>query len=291
MRIAVGIATRGRAAILGEVLEELRRQRRRPDRLLVCHVTEEDVAGLPARFPEAEFLAQNPGGLPRQRNRILDAAADCDLLLYLDDDFLPAPDWLVVLEAVMRAHPDCAVATGTVIADGAKGPGIGVTEGRALLAADAPPADPLAVAPHFNGYGCNMALRLAPMRAHGLRFDERLPLYAWYEDIDLTRRLLPYGRILRLAGARGVHLGAKSGRVPGIRLGYSQVVNPIYLACKGSFPWSHALPSAARHCLKNLLLSPWPEPEVDRWGRFKGNMIGLWDVLRGRAAPERILDL
>lgn len=291
MKIAIGIATRGRPGILAEVLAELDRQTRPPDRILVCHVTPEDVADLPARFPGVEFLAQQPGGLPRQRNRILDAVPDCDLLLYLDDDFLPAPEWLAVLAAVMAARPGCAVATGTVIADGAKGPGFSVAEGRALLAADTPAADPLAAAPHFNGYGCNMALRLAPMREHGLRFDERLPLYAWYEDIDLTRRLLPHGGILRLAGARGVHLGAKSGRVPGVRLGYSQVVNPIYLARKGSFPWNHALPSAARHCLINLLRSARPEPEVDRWGRFRGNMRGLWDILRGRAAPERILEL
>ena len=131
----------------------------------------------------------------------------------------------------------------------------------------------------------------SPVRAHGIRVDERLPLYAWYEDIDVTRRLGAYGKILRLAGARGVHLGSKSGRVPGLRLGYSQVVNPIYLALKGSFPWSHAIPSAARHCLKNLLLAAFPEPWADRWGRFRGNMIGLWDVLRGRITPERILEL
>ncbi|MBB3898051.1 glycosyltransferase family 2 protein [Roseococcus suduntuyensis] len=291
MKIAIGIATRGRPAILGEVLAELDHQTRAPDRVLVCHVTPEDVGDLPTRFPGVEFLAQNPGGLPRQRNRILDAVPDCDLLLYLDDDFLPAPEWLAVLEGVMAANPGCAVATGTVIADGAKGPGLTVAEGRAILAADTPPDDALAVQPHFNGYGCNMAVRLAPMREHGLRFDERLPLYAWYEDIDLTRRLLPHGTILRLSGARGVHLGAKSGRVPGVRLGYSQVVNPIYLARKGSFPWNHAIPSAARHCLINLLRSARPEPEVDRWGRFRGNMRGVWDLLRGRAAPERILEL
>jgi GT2 family glycosyltransferase len=219
MKIAVGIATRGRAAILGEVLAELDRQTRAPDRVLVCHVTPEDVADLPARFPGVGFLRQEPGGLTRQRNRLMDAAPDADLMLFLDDDFLPAPQFLAVLEAVMAARPDCAVATGTVIADGAKGPGITVAEGRALLAADTPPPDALAAEPHFNGYGCNMALRMVPVRAHALRFDERLPLYGWYEDIDLTRRLLPHGTILRLGAARGVHLGVKQGRVPGVRLG------------------------------------------------------------------------
>ncbi|MCU0889897.1 MAG: glycosyltransferase family 2 protein [Rubritepida sp.] len=291
MKIAIGIATRGRPTILGEVLAELDRQARTPDRVLVCHVTPEDVGELPARFPGVTFLAQSPGGLTRQRNRLLDAVPDCDVMLFLDDDFLAGPEWLAVLEAVMTREPGCAVATGTVIADGAKGPGITVEEGRALLAADAPPAEPLASVPHFNGYGCNMAVRLAPLRALRLRFDERLPLYGWYEDIDFTRRLLPAGSILRLAGARGVHLGVKQGRVPGIRLGYSQVVNPIYLALKGSFPWSHALPSAGRHTLINLLRSVAPEPEVDRWGRFRGNLLGLWDLLRGRVQPERITEL
>jgi GT2 family glycosyltransferase len=290
MRIGVGIATRGRPAILAETLAELDRQERAPERIVVCHVSDEDVAGIAARFPGVELL-RGEAGLPRQRNRILDALGDCDAVAFFDDDFLPAPAWLRVLETVLRARPDCVVATGHVVADGAKGPGLTPERARALLAADVPPDDPLAVAAAFNAYGCNMALRLAPVRSHGIRFDEALPLYAWYEDIDLSRRLLPHGAILRLMGARGVHLGVKQGRVPGRRLGYSQVVNPIYLARKGSFPWSHAVPSAARHTLINLLRSARPEPEVDRWGRFRGNLRGLWDLLRGKAVPGRVLEL
>jgi len=290
VRIAIGIATRGRPAILAEMLRELDLQTRAPDRILVCHVTPSDVGDVARDFPGVEFLTAE-AGLPRQRNRILDAIGDCDAVLFLDDDFIAAPPWLAALEAVLLAHPDCAVATGTVVADGAKGPGITPDEARAILAADTPPASLTAAHEHFNGYGCNMALRLAPVREHALRFDEKLPLYAWYEDIDLTRRMLPHGKILRLEGARGVHLGVKQGRVPGVRLGYSQVVNPIYLARKGSFPWSHAIPSAGRHCLINLLRSIRPEPEVDRWGRFRGNLRGVWDLLTGRADPERILSL
>ena len=290
MRLAIGIATRGRAAILGEVLAELARQTRGPDRVIVCHVDAADIAGLPARFPRVDFLAA-PAGLPRQRNAILDAAADCDAVLFLDDDFLPAPDYLAVTARILDAHPGCVVTTGTVLADGAKGPGLSVAEGRAILAADAPPADPLAVAPHFNGYGCNMALRLSPLRAHGLRFDEALPLYAWYEDLDLTRRLGAHGTILRLAGARGVHLGTKAGRVAGTRLGYSQVANAIYLARKGSYPWNRALRSAARNLAMNILRSLAPEPWVDRRGRLRGNLIALADLLRGRMHPMRAMDL
>ncbi len=290
MRAAIGIATRGRPEILAEVLIELHRQRRPPDRTIVCHTVPGDIAGRAEAMEGVEFLT-SPPGLPRQRNRILDAAADCDLVLFLDDDFLPAPDYLAVTEAIFRDRPEVVVTTGTVLADGAKGPGIGVEAGRAILAADDHLGDPLAAVPHFNGYGCNMAVRMATVREHGIRVDEALPLYAWYEDIDFTRRLGRHGAILRLAGARGVHLGVKAARTPGMRLGYSQVVNPIYLARKGTFPWSHAIPSAARHCAINLLRSFWRDPLVDRPGRFRGNLIGLWDLARGRAAPSRILQL
>jgi GT2 family glycosyltransferase len=289
MHITIGIATRGRAAILAGVLRDLAQQSRPADRILVCHVSADDIAGC-TTISGVEFMTA-PAGLPKQRNRILDEAADSDVVLFLDDDFLCNSAFLSVLESSFQNHPDMVVATGTVIADGANAPGYDLAEGAALLAADPGAAAPLQVTEAFNGYGCNMAFRMAPVRAHNIRVDERLPLYAWYEDIDVTRRLGAYGKILRLAGARGVHLGSKSGRVPGLRLGYSQVVNPIYLALKGSFPWSHAIPSAARHCLKNLLRAPFPEPWADRWGRFRGNMIGLWDVLRGRITPERILDL
>ncbi|WP_160119559.1 glycosyltransferase family 2 protein [Rhodovarius lipocyclicus] len=290
MNITIGIATRGRPAILAEVLAELDRQTRPPQAIIICPVGPEDVAGIQERFPGVRII-QSPAGLTRQRNAIMDAAPDADVILFLDDDFLPAPEWLEVLDAVMRREPDCVVATGTVIADGAKGPGISVEDGRRILAADLPPADPLATSPHFNGYGCNMAIRMAPVRAHGERFDEALPAYGWYEDLDFTRRLLPYGTIRRLAGARGVHMGAKVGRTPGRKLGYSQVVNSIYLARKGSYPWSHALRSAGRHLLINALKSARPEPEVDRWGRFQGNLRGLWHVLTGQASPGRISEL
>ncbi|WP_237216251.1 glycosyltransferase family 2 protein [Falsiroseomonas oryziterrae] len=290
MRIAIGIATRGRAPILAEVLAELGLQTRQPERILVCHVTPEDVAGIAERFPHVELLTA-PAGLPRQRNAILDACGDCDAVLFLDDDFLCAPDYLAVTERVFLTRPDCVVTTGTVLADGAKGPGISVQEGRVVLDEDRFDGDPLAVRPHFNGYGCNMALRLAPMREHGLRFDENLPLYGWYEDLDLTRRLGRHGAILRLAGARGVHLGTKAGRVAGTRLGYSQVANAIYLARKGVYPWNRALRSAARNMAMNAARSLKPEPWVDRAGRLKGNLIALGDLLRGRMHPMRVMDL
>ena len=87
---------------------------------------------------------------------------------------------------------------------------------------------PFEIRPTFAGYGCNMTIRLAPLRRHKFRFDERLPLYSWQEDVDLFRPMATCGDIVQLGKARGVHLGTKRGRGSGLKLGYSQVANPLY---------------------------------------------------------------
>ncbi|WP_211850244.1 glycosyltransferase family 2 protein [Plastoroseomonas hellenica] len=294
LRLAIGIATIGRAAILAETIAEVRRQTRRPDRLVLCGTRPEDVAGIVLEGPN-EMVVMAAAGLPRQRNRILDATADCDVVLFLDDDFLMRPDYLAETERMFATLPGLVVSTGTVLADGIGGPGLSPAEGRAILAADQRNPSPVgANEPTFCGYGCNMAVQAAVARRHGIRVDERLPLYAWQEDVDFTRRLAAHGAVLRLAGARGVHLGTKLGRGSGLRLGYSQVANPLYLARKtagGAYPFSYARTRILRNLSANLLRATWPEPHVDRRGRLRGNLLALLDLLRGRMAPERVLEL
>jgi GT2 family glycosyltransferase len=289
LKVAICIATKGRAPILRETLNELRHQTRAPDRILICYADLADVAGI---CPEPNVtLLKGPPGLTVQRNVLLDATEDCDIVVFFDDDFLPAPRYLEVTIDVLAANPDIVATTGHVIADGAKGPGIPCEVGRQLLAADdkCVPGEVLSSA--FHAYGCNMAARVAPARDHAVRFDERLALYAWYEDIDFSRRLARYGRIVRIDAARGVHLGTKSGRTSGKRLGYSQVMNCIYLARKGSYPWKAAIRSIVRHLAINLVRSPWPEDWVDRRGRLFGNTLAFCDLFRGRIMPERVRDL
>ncbi len=281
MRIAVGIVTAGRPGVVPEVLEELARQTRAPDRLIVCHAAPADVSTVPTGAAE---LLLSRRGIAAQRNRVLDAVGDCDIVVFFDDDFLPAPAWLARVEALFVADADVVAVTGHVIADGINGPGIAPGAARALLCRD---VDGDGVVPAFNGYGCNMAFRLAPLRAAGLRFDERLPMYGWLEDVDLSWRLRAHGRIVRHLGARGVHLGVKSGRGPGRPLGYSQVANPLYIARKGHLPWRHAIGQVVRNLAANLVRAAWPEPWVDRRGRLAGNLRGLADLVRGRLAPER----
>ena len=98
--------------------------------------------------------------------------------------------------------------------------------------------------------------------------------------------------MVKLRGARGVHLGIKQGRTSGHQLGYSQVANPIYLFQKGSYTLGRAAGSVGRNMAANLVHSMWrPEPWIDRRGRLFGNARAVGDIVRGRLAPERILEL
>jgi GT2 family glycosyltransferase len=287
LKIAVGIATKGRPELLRDTLVRLTEQRRPADRVVLCPASAKD---LPASLPLDCQVVSAPVGLPAQRNAILDVLGDCDVVVFFDDDFFPCANYLAEIEALFRQHPGLAVVRGTLIADGIHGTGFDTEEALALIAADRPPAQ-VQVQTTYGAYGCNFAARLSLVRAHGARFDEALPLYGWQEDIDFSRQLAPYGEVLIASGLRGVHLGNKGGRTSGLRFGYSQVANPIYLVRKGTMSLDYARRLMWRNLASNLARSAWPEDHVDRRGRLRGNLWALADWLRGRAHPGRILEI
>lgn len=284
--VAVGIATFRRPDLLEETLARISEQTCRPDRVVVCGTAPEDFG---VKRDDVLYLL-SPPGLPRQRNRILEEVWNCDVLLFLDDDFLMAPRYIEATVAEFDEHPSIVASTGDLIADGARGPGFSVAEGLTMIAEDCQ-IQPYGYLAASQGYGCNLAIRLQTARDHALFFDERLPLYGWSEDVDYTCRLARHGVIAKLPGARGVHLGAKQGRTSGLRLGYSQVANPIYLYAKGSYSLGRALHSVGRNLAMNLARVVWAEPFIDRRGRLAGNARALADWATGRLAPERILRL
>ena len=287
--LVVGFATCGRAAVLRDAIAQLRLQSRPADQIFVCYTTAADIAGV-AAADDIVFI-HSPAGLPRQRNAILDAAPPSGVMVFLDDDFLVDTRYLETVDQVFAGSANIVIATGTPYADGVSGPGLTVQRARAIIsdASENILDSSYAAAPH--GYGCNLALRLQAAREHGIRFDERLPLYGWSEDIDFSHRLGRYGRIVKMRGARGVHLGVKSGRGSGRRLGYSQIANPLYLRGKGSYSWRRAAGSVGRNLAANLARFAWPEPYIDRRGRLLGNLLAFADLCRGRLQPERVLEL
>ncbi|MCB8881752.1 glycosyltransferase family 2 protein [Acidisoma cellulosilytica] len=288
LNLVIGIPTVGRADVVREILIGILRQSRRPDRIIVCGSKPADVVGLET-LAGVEIMLSRPG-LPRQRNALIAAAPEADAMLFLDDDFVMAADYVAAIECAMADDPTIMVATGRVIADGIGGPGLRVAEAEQAIRADR--ADQDVIAPVFSGYGCNMAVRLAPMRAHAIAFDERLPLYGWQEDVDLSRRLAAFGSVVKVEAAVGVHLGVKIGRNSGLRLGYSQVANPLYLAGKGAgYPLGRAIQHIGRNLAMNIARAARPEPYVDRRGRLRGNLLAFSDLIRRRMAPERVLEL
>jgi hypothetical protein len=292
LRIAVAIATTGRRLVLAETLVELARQTRLPEALFVCPADAADFdASQAAQLPFPILAVAGSRGLTAQRNAILDAAQDFDILMFFDDDFLAAPSYLAELEECFATHASVVAATGRLLADGIKGPGLDIAAARAILASFEVPNAGSPLVSRYNAYGCNMAVRLAPVRAHGLRFDENLPLYGWGEDVDLCRQLAAYGLIVSNPRMVGVHLGVKGGRTSGVRFGYSQIANPYYLWRKGTDRPGFALRHIVRNVGTNVARSLSPEPWVDRRGRLFGNALGFADLIRGRLDPQRILKL
>jgi GT2 family glycosyltransferase len=289
-RLVVGIATRGRPAILAETIAFLTNQGRKPDKILVAYAEPSDIADAPERFPHVTFIRAEVG-LTRQRNAILTFAADSDILLFMDDDFYLDPRYLQVTERFFLENPDVVASTGRVLADDVKGPGLTVAQAKLIVAAGSGAQGEQRVTPALFAYGCNMGLRMAPIREHSLRFDETLPLYGLYEDWDFSRQLAAFGSIVHISNACGVHLSVKTGRITGVRLGYAQVANPIYLARKGTFPWCNVFKFIVGPCLKNLVRSLAPESHVDRPGRFLGNLVAFRDLLFGTLSPEQIVNL
>jgi glycosyltransferase involved in cell wall biosynthesis len=290
LRLAVIVPTIGRATTVRRTIARLARQTRAPERILVVAVGPADVDGLSALATGAEIHFA-PKGLCSQRNHGLrQLGAGSDLVLFFDDDFLPADDYLATAERLFLDQPDLVGATGRVIADGANGRGFSFEEAEATLVADDVVFDPEARnLPRRALYGCNMVMRLSAVGEQ--RFDEDLPLYGWQEDIDFSFRLGARGRLIKPLDLRGVHMGEKAGKTSGRRLGYSQIANPVHLLKKGSIPPNLALKLMRNNIASNLLGSLAPSPYIDRRGRLAGNLAALFDMARGRMSPLRILDL
>jgi GT2 family glycosyltransferase len=291
MKVAVIVASLGRPQALAELLEDLALQTMPPRQILLSLTQAGDAPANLANHANAA-VTYGPKGLCAQRNRGLsEAARDAGLIIFLDDDFVPSRFMVERAIALFEAHPTIAGATGHLVADGINGPGYSTSQARHLLAQydSAPP--PLIVPSHdLKGlYGCNMAYRASAIQ--GLRFDERLPLYGWQEDIDFAVQAAARGRTVKTFAFAGVHCGVKGARISGVRTGYSQVINPAYLVRKGTMEPRYARKIMVRNVVANHVRAFRPEPWVDRLGRARGNWLGLFDLLLGRVTPERILRL
>jgi GT2 family glycosyltransferase len=289
VKVFVIIATLGRPDLLQRTVAQLSRQSRLPDGIIISSVSPDDVGDLATNtyLPLEVIFAEK--GLPRQRNAGLrHLAGRADIVVFFDDDFVPAVNYLEALEEAFTLRPNLVGATGRLLADGIKSPGISFEQGVALVDGHKPP-EIIQERALEALYGCNLCVRMSA--ADNIWFDEGLPLYGWQEDVDYSYQLGKKGVLVYTNLLTGVHLGTKGGRTSGKRLGYSQIANPVYLLRKKTIPRRLAWRLMWRNMAANLARSLYPEPYIDRVGRLQGNAVALYDLVAGRLDPQRILQL
>jgi glycosyltransferase involved in cell wall biosynthesis len=290
---AVIVSTRGRPDIVASLVRQLGEQTRPPEHIFIIATKADDIDRLDQSQKNLTVRIGRPGSTFQRNDGLALAGSRFSYIVFFDDDFVPSRFWLERMEAIFESRPDVAGLTGDVLADGTRGPGIMLDDAQSMVARhDASPRHGGVLRERFaygSNVGCNMAYRYSAM--HDITFDERLPLYAWHEDSDFRGQVERRGLFARADDLWGVHLGHKQGRGSGVTLGYSQVANAVYLAKKGTVPSRFLAEITGKNVIINALRSFRPEPFVDRRGRLRGNMIALADVMRGRLAPERILEL
>jgi len=127
-------------------------------------------------------------GIAAARNAALDQAGDADLLVFIDDDERPVPDWLDLLVAVYRRSRPAAV-VGPVVSEYVVEPDAWVQAGRFFDRRRMPTGTETDVAATNN-----LLLDLAFVNAHGLRFDNRFGLSGGSDTV--------FTRALHAAGGR-----------------------------------------------------------------------------------------
>lgn len=284
MKIAVVIASTMRPVTLAATLCSLNSQSRPADEIVVSVVASSDLPE-----PLAAKAVYSERGASRQRNRGVELLSeDTDVVVFLDDDMILHRDYLRGVEEIFLATPDAALIMGHLLANG----GVSVEMAAQLVDCPATSTQYAIIQSRFGGvYGCNMCVRFEVARNEP--FDERLPLYSYMEDMDFGTRVRRYGHIGYYYGSLAVHLRANEGRVSYRALGFSEIMNPAYLATKGTIPRLHAAFSfIIRKPLANIYKLAIGGPRrLERRERLIGNCIALCLILAGNLDPNRATDI
>ena len=290
-RTVVIIATKGRPQEVSALLSTLERQTVRPDMIVVSACDHDDVDQSVADEKGVQVLF-GPPGLAAQRNRALALVhATHDIIVFFDDDFIPSRFWIERVRELLARQPEVGCVTGKVLENGVATGGIKWSHGQSIVDGEdrkSAPTNTLRAQHPCSPYGCNMAFRATAIEHFW--FDERLALYGWLEDRDFGFRVATRGKAILTDVVWGVHLGSTRGRVSGLKFGYSQVVNPWYLMTKGVLKPGELCQLILFGLGANALGTVLRNSHIDRYGRLKGNMIGIKDIVLNRWAPERIVE-
>ncbi len=291
MNTTVVVCSANRPDVLSQTVESLRRgQSVQPREIIVSVFNPAHVPETIKADPAVRVVVSSRQALSAQRNAAVKVVRT-PYTLFLDDDVEIAPNFIESMESLLDELEDVVVATGFVVVDGVRGDtGVDRNSARAAVLSYVREYENC---DREEGYGCNLFVRTKVFDQ--VLFDENLPLYGWLEDLDFSTNCLRHGRIIRNAGTCVAHLGTPTGRISGLKFGYSQIVNPFYLWRKNGKPglahvvFAHWVVAVARNSCRTLIRVQ--GNRSDRTGRFKGNMIGFCHLLAGKVDPSYILQL
>ena len=293
MKISVIICTIGRAPVLHETIQSILAQTYPAEQILISTPSRNNVLDETTAIPNV-VVVQSRLGSSAQRNDALDFQENSDLIAFLDDDMELCNDYFENMVRLFEQNPNTVIASGHLLHDGGITTPIDREKAKLLCAQKIIQGGgrEIQIEARRFGYGCNMFVNAR--LAGEYRFDERLPLYAWLEDSDYSARCTAArARPVTCLNSIGVHLGWRGGRVSGYRLGFSQIVNPLYLWKKGRvFTFPYIVTQYWLRCLAgNIIGTLTGNAEEDRLGRLAGNWCGIRHVLRGECDPGHVLKM
>jgi glycosyltransferase involved in cell wall biosynthesis len=295
MNISVVICSVNRPNILHDTLLSILSQTHKPGEVLIVSPAKEHVLAKTREMPGVRFVL-SPLGLTAQRNAGLECINhDCDLVAFFDDDIELSATYLENVERLFSENGDVLIASGRLLHDGGRGTAITRDQACELCREYDRSPKPVAAARCIlsdSAYGCNMVVRYAATK--GVRFDEGLPLYAWLEDRDYSHRITKSRHHpVEFQGSVAVHLGSRSGRIGGVRMGFSEIVNPLYLWARNrTFPLRYIVVQYWIRCLVgNILGTLARDSEYDRVGLLSGNLLGFTHLCHGLCDPAHITKL
>ncbi|PPF85682.1 glycosyl transferase family 2 [Subtercola sp. Z020] len=156
------------------------------------------TSGMPAGQQHlVDYVHEPTPGIAAARNRALDESRDSDLLVFIDDDERPTPEWLSSLLEVQSAT-GCAAVAGPVTSEYEIEPGRWITAGRFFERRRLADRTPITVAATNN-----LLLDMGLVTELDLRFDTTLGVIGG-EDTLFTRQIVDGGGTMFWAAGAGV---------------------------------------------------------------------------------------
>lgn len=282
MALAIIIPSFGRKALLEATLRALLTHGGAEDKIVVITCRKEDEPAV-----ESPCLVSLSGskGSSCQRNRGLEfLKASCQsyaAVLFIDDDVVLAPGFLENLLRLHSKFPEVAGFTVNVIADGAVTGEIPLPSAEITATSWQPPCGLDSLIPSKVPYG---GISMRGDLLGRIQFDERLAEYGFMEDLDFFVRLRCFGSTGYAHNCGLVHLAVGSGRTDQRKLGFSQIMNPLYLAKKGSLSWG----DCSRHVGRVIVANFAGAFTARRRQRLVGNMLAWGFFLRRGPCPEMV---